>query len=625
MDERRELRLHDYLEVLRRRGVAIAVFALVCGLAAFANEERKSPVYVASAELLFAPDAGASGTQAGDPRDGLSAEVRFANSISTRKRVAETLLRPLSVAVSAATTGDSLLVTARSHDAATAAADANDVAQLLIDVSAARRIEGWTTKRDAVLKLADALVLQREAAAQTDPASVSAIDEQLAGYRAQAAVLQASIESGQAGTLSLLNDAVAPDDPIAPKPGSAAGIGVVAGLLIAIAVAMAMAVMEDTIRERSDLDRASKSNVPFLGQVPRDDRSTRHGPDPTREGPALAEAFRSVRTSIQFLGLRHPLRSIQITSANASEGKTTVACHLAKSLAMAGSNVVLIDADLRRPAVHERFGLANQVGLTQVMLRQLPVESALVDVDDVPGLQVLCTGPLPGNAADFLWVAGSDTSALTLPLIIGRFAASGALVVVDGPPVLPVADAMTISRFVDATVVVVKAGSTSGRSLRRALEQLQQVEAPVIGCIFNAVDQRSAGYRYDYGHRRLERRRGRVSQGADVSSRSAAMPASASSTHFSVPNSVDNGHALVPSHSPPATESPASNGMAVARVTPPRIQLERPRPSDERNGVAPHDPAAALREWPDLERRLRTHLGLDGQQRATPAPPDEDR
>jgi non-specific protein-tyrosine kinase len=205
----------------------------------------------------------------------------------------------------------------------------------------------------------------------------------------------------------------------------------------------------------------------------------------------------SLRTSLQFLGLDRPLKIIQITSASAGEGKTTTIANLGVVLARAGQRVVIVSCDLRVPRVHLFFDQSNEVGFTSVLLGQCPLSAAIQPVAGQPGLVVLPSGPPPPNPAELLSTPRASE-------VLRSIASNCDVVLVDSPPTLPVADARVLSRAVDATLVVARAGKTSRRSLGRAIEVLREVGAPLVGTVLNGLQQRhgdtySIAYGYGYG------------------------------------------------------------------------------------------------------------------------------
>ena len=179
---------------------------------------------------------------------------------------------------------------------------------------------------------------------------------------------------------------------------------------------------------------------------------------------------------------------MQITSAESAEGKTLTAANLAVAFASADRHVAVVGCDLRRPRLHELFGLPNDVGFTSVVLGDVRAFDALQVVSGHPNLAVLAAGPLAPNPSELLGSARAQDA-------ISALADTADLVLIDSPPVLPVSDALVISGFVDATILVASAGSSTRRSIRRALELLRQLDAPVVGTVLNNAEPDSrSGY-----------------------------------------------------------------------------------------------------------------------------------
>ena len=203
-----------------------------------------------------------------------------------------------------------------------------------------------------------------------------------------------------------------------------------------------------------------------------------------------AEAYRALRTSVQFLAVDHPSAVVQFTSPSAKEGKTTTIANLGVALAEAGLRTVLVDADLRRPRLHKFFEIGNAVGFTSVLSGDAPLSRAIQPVAGNPLLAVLPSGPVPHDPSAMLASARAAE-------LLRAVAEECDFVLVDSPPVLPVTDAAIVAGLVEGTVLVVSASFTTRRDTRRAVEQLAQVGAPIIGCVLNSLDL-EAGYGYGY-------------------------------------------------------------------------------------------------------------------------------
>jgi receptor protein-tyrosine kinase len=271
------------------------------------------------------------------------------------------------------------------------------------------------------------------------------------------------------------------------------------GLVLGIGLAFLRDILDDSIKSKDDLEMAAP-NVSVLGLIPT--ITPKLAPNElvavTRPDSAAAEAYRSLRTSIQFMSLERPVRTLQITSPSASEGKTTTAANLAVTLASIGKRVVVVCCDLRRPRIHELFGVSNDVGFTSVLLGEVSLADALQPVKGVNGLLVLASGKPPPNPAELL--AGARATELFKAL-----ADNADIVVVDSPPVLPVTDAAVIANRVDATILVASASSSVRKRFSHALQILGQVDSHVIGAVLNDAPRGAAGYGYGYGYGDEER------------------------------------------------------------------------------------------------------------------------
>jgi capsular exopolysaccharide synthesis family protein len=302
--------------------------------------------------------------------------------------------------------------------------------------------------------------------------------------------VDAALKSGGA---QLVTRASPSSSPVSPRPVRSAIIAGFLGLLLGIGLAVLIDYLDDSVKTKDDLERILPK-VPVIGLIPAvpgwrptDKPRVVSLDEPTS---AAAEAYRTLRTSVQFLALEQPLRSLQVTSPGAEEGKTTTLANLGVALASAGHRVVIVCCDLRRPRVHEFFGLDNSIGFTSILLGSVPLSSAIQPVRRQPGLSILPSGQVPPNPSELL------TSARTLE-VFTSLQAEADIVLVDSPPVLPVTDALVLSGRVDATLVVSVAQVTTKKELARAIELLQQVDAPIVGTVLNGVTAEGA-YGYDY-------------------------------------------------------------------------------------------------------------------------------
>ncbi|MDQ4068158.1 MAG: polysaccharide biosynthesis tyrosine autokinase [Actinomycetota bacterium] len=353
---------------------------------------------------------------------------------------------------------------------------------------------GACSEREALLRSRDTLVNQQ------------------APFRQKLDQLQvdASLKNGGA---QIVTRATVPTEPIRPRPVRSGLLALGAGLILAVCLAFLVEHLDDSIKSKEDLERAAR-DLPVLGLIPTvtvwKNRTEAKVVSQSEPSSPVAEAYRSLRTSINFLGLERSMRVIQITSANASEGKTTTTANLAVALARAGERVVILSCDLRRPRIHDFFELPNGVGFTSVLMGRVPLASALQQVPGEPRLQLLASGPLPPNPSELLSSVRTEQVLKALQ--------SQAVVLIDCPPVLPVTDASVLSSKVDGTLLVATVGATTGKAFGRAVELLRQVGAPLVGTVLNGVPVEGAyGYAYQYYSRESTGKNGRKAESTNGS------------------------------------------------------------------------------------------------------------
>jgi protein-tyrosine kinase len=212
----------------------------------------------------------------------------------------------------------------------------------------------------------------------------------------------------------------------------------------------------------------------------------------THEQPKspVSEAYRTLRTNLGFTNMDQDCRCILISSPNPQDGKSTTASNLAVVLAQAGNNVLLVDCDLRKPVQHKIFGIPNQKGLTNCLLQKLPVEEVAYN-GKVDNLSVLPSGPIPPNPAEIL---NSNQTRRFWQVLLESYD----YVLIDGPPILAVADSSILSNQVDGVILVIRSNITRIDLAKEAKEQLLKANARLIGVVINDFDITSKYYQYYY-------------------------------------------------------------------------------------------------------------------------------
>lgn len=523
------LDLRAYLDVLARRWRVVTVVTLVSVIVALGLSLEQEKQYVATATVLVSQgqsesvimDNATAYLQAVNAVRSLNNEVEALGSGSTREAVAVEypgLLNPDDVVVRVASpNADVVSVSMQASDPLAAAELVTTYIDVAISIRRQQRVDDLATAGREIqtevddLRVRIATIRQPltdvEAALAADPTSselearrerlAQSLDPQLSPLETQLRLYQQQLDSlrvnagiVQSGGSTVLTAAKVPTDPISPKPIQNGILALVVGLLLGVVFAFVRDNLDERLRGTEDLQRAAPG-VPPIAIVP-ETRSQDVGFIALRDDgfSPTAEAFRSLRTSLKFAGLDDPLRVIQVTSALAGEGKTTVVANLAEAFAQGGERVAIACCDLRRPRIHESYGQDLTPGFTDVLLQEQPIDALrLRRVSE--RVFLLPAGSTPPNPSELL---SSERAASVIQALADQFD----VVLIDSPPVLAVTDALVVSRLADATILVVDAHTTKRKVLRQALDRLLQVSAPVTGIVLNRAVSESFRYAYEY-------------------------------------------------------------------------------------------------------------------------------
>lgn len=527
-----DFELRDLLAIVRRHLVPIAVIlAVVLGAMAVLSY-RKTPVYEASVSILVDFDALTSASSPGSASEAartLQNEIELLQGEDVVTAAAEAAGEPIAVSATTGDGSDVIVLSARSTDPEEAAETVNTYAAAYIDVRQGRVLEELQrrqgeleeqiaeiqTEIDETTATIDGLYAQRGGLPADDP-QFAQLSQQITTaenarntatvaqdqLQAEASEIELAIDQArQRGGLELLDEAGVPTSPVSPDHRKDLLVALAAALVVAAAYVFVREQLDDTVRTKEELERLSA--LPVVGVIPRIDgwRNADQSHLETRVAPrsSASEAYRTLLTSLEFIQLDRKIRVLQVTSASPGEGKTTTAANLAVAYADAGRRTLIVCCDLRRPRLHRFFDCPPDPGFTSVLLGQSDLEEAVLPAPGTPGLHVLPAGPMPANPAELL--RGSRASDL-----VRQLRNDHDVVILDSPPVLPVADALLLSRQSDATLVVATAQQTTRRHLRRALEGLRQVDASLVGTVLNAVPP-SEDYGYDVSYYGYDDRR----------------------------------------------------------------------------------------------------------------------
>ncbi|HEY5381566.1 MAG TPA: polysaccharide biosynthesis tyrosine autokinase [Acidobacteriaceae bacterium] len=316
--------------------------------------------------------------------------------------------------------------------------------------------------------------------------------------RLQTARIEAGLESTE---IDIVDRAVPPVLPSLRPRSSMMLVDTLVMLALGLVVAFLLENLDTGIRTVAQIE--SISGLPSLALIPRIRRGAAEGGAQTAVQRSLgvignsmsqfAESFRALRTSLLLSVAGREPKVILLTSATASEGKTTVAMNLACVLAQRDVRVLLVDADLRRPTVHHRFSINGKIGLSSVLTGSTTLEEAVQHVAEVPKLDILVSGPVPPFPTEML---GSDAMHQLLEHCRGIYTH----IVLDSPPLLSITDSVVLSREADAVVLVVRQGKSNKHAVRRARDLLLRSGTKITGTVLNAVDLNSPEYYAYYGY-----------------------------------------------------------------------------------------------------------------------------
>lgn len=333
-------------------------------------------------------------------------------------------------------------------------------------------------------------VLMDISVSDTQPARAAEINDQVVQEFVQRVALLESPSSSQESPvkITVLKPAVAPETATSPNAMRNLLTGAALGLILGLGVALAREILDDAIRTREDIEVTT--DLPLLGHIPFDSGAPDQPLVGLQEYSSRGEAFRTLRTNLQFVVATKQRHSFVLTSSLPGEGKTTTCANLGQALAAIGAKVCLVEGDLRRPKLLEYLGLEGSVGLTDLVIGKVKLDDALQTFGE-HDIAVLGAGRTPPNPSELL---GSGEMEMLIRELERRFD----YVIVDAPPLLPVTDAAVLSRIVGGTLVAVGAEVVTRSNLAGALDTLGAVDASVLGVVLNRSHDVASASRSNY-------------------------------------------------------------------------------------------------------------------------------
>ena len=516
------MELRQYWELLRKWLWLIILTTVVAGAASYIFSIRQTPIYQASTRLLVSQSVSNSASL--QYADILAAErlsSTYAQMLTARPVIESALekagyasLDPRRISISVQPVRDTQLIDLKvEHPNPQVAANiANALPVVFIEFNSAQQTARY---QESKLSLQQQLEQLNKDVRNTEKSIEEVtgegadlegrrtlLEDRLAQYRSSFGNVLAQLESirlaeaNATDTIVIVEPAVPPQFPIRPRVLMNTLLAAIVGGMIGLGAAFLVEYLDDTIKNPDDVGRVT--GLSTLGVIARQKNEGEQGLVAV-ENPRspVAEAYRTIRTSIQFSSIDKPIRSLVVTSAGPSEGKSTTAANLAVVMAQTGKKTVLIDADLRKPTQHKRFGLPNTVGLTGALLLEDEFEGIeyLLTPSGIDNLWAITSGQLPHNPSELL---GSQK----LHQFAERLLQDHDFLIFDSPPALAVTDPAVLGQAMDGVLLVVDSGNTREPALTQTMREMEKVNAHVIGIALNRFKARGdAGYYYYYYNR----------------------------------------------------------------------------------------------------------------------------
>ncbi len=506
--------LQRYWGILRRWLWLLVLVTLVTGALVYIISKRSTPVYQAVTTVLINE---APATRNTDYSSIITSErqAQTYSQLMTKQPVLERVINNLELdldvndlkgMIQVQPVTDTTLIEVRVEDinAQRAADIANALVVEFAESNLALQASRYSSSKENLANQLDDMDAQIQSAndqlaslgkSAEDQADRDRLEANLAQYRQTYANLLQSYEQVRLAEAQSTSNviqaepATASERAVRPRTMTNTLLALVVGLLFSTGLVFLIEAMDDTLKGPDQV--TEQLGLPVLGLIVR--HNTTEGRPVTLGEPRsqVAEAFRSLRTNIQFASVDQPLRTLLITSPTPSEGKSTVAVNLGVVIAQGGKRVALIDADLRRPNVHKLLDLSNVQGLSDLFVQEHVSLDGTLQKTNTADLFVMTSGALPPNPAELL---GSEK----MYEIIRQVKEQTDLLVIDSPPVIAVTDSAVLAPRVDGVLLVFKPGVTHLAAARQAVEQLQRLGANLLGAVLNEVDLK--GSRYYYYH-----------------------------------------------------------------------------------------------------------------------------
>lgn len=523
------MELRQYFMIVWKRWWLIALTTVLAGVAAFTVSRLQTPTYRSTTTLEI--------SSGGDPTENPFTAIRSAEAIATTyvlqiksPAVVEAVIARLGLgmdvervqgmlSVRQVQNSSMVEVSGEHPNPALAQALASTTAEVFIEQQEAQRLSRFgapLAELEAQVATLEASIMEtrgtiagmgrEEDLSPTGRVELARLQTKLSNDQTRLSVLlnsteQFRLQMAKAGDyVSIFSPAKLPQEPFAPQTLRNTALALVVGGMIGVGTAFLLDYLDDTIHTPADAQAALGVNV--LGTMP-DVRESETIGDLAASQPLLpaAEAFRSLRTSLQYASLDTPLRTLLFTSSAQGEGKSFMASNLATAFALTGKRVLLLDTDMRRPRFHRLWDAERAPGLTEALKAfaeagadggdALAAVMDLIQPTQVEGLALLTAGDKVSTPAELL-------NSQTFRSMIAALGEPFDMIVIDSSPILTVTDAAVIANHVDGVVMVTVSGETRLPMAARAIERITSVNGNLMGLVVNRLSERSGGYYYRY-------------------------------------------------------------------------------------------------------------------------------
>lgn len=507
-----EVDLTHYFRLFKAKWWFIVLLGAIFFGVGLAYSLTTEPVYQASAVLLVDSSIGNSNADLSDIRADEVRSQTYAQLITQRSILTETIetlklttgigkLRS-QITVTPIPNTQLIRITVERPNPQSSAVIANTIATTFITQFSEIQSSNYTELQaellsqlqsldETIQETTNAILILQDSQDPNDIAERLNLTSIQAQYRQSYATVLQTYEQSRlsefASTSSIVvsEEAVVPGGPIWPKPQLIFMVSAISGIAVAVFILLIQDYLDDTLKNAETIRKRFDLNI--IGQIGHFG-AAKH-PLVTIEHPRspVAEAFRNIRMNLKYLTVDRKLQTLLITSANESEGKSTVAANLAITLARGGQNTILIDGDMRLPKVKQLFELSNNRGLSELFINSDLDIATITHSTNVSGLTIITSGAPPPNPSELL-----DTKRARE--IFAELVKRADVVVIDSPPLLAVTDAVVMSQYVDGIIMTVRVTKTKGGMLNTALGRLKRVNANLLGVLLVDIDNKAANY-----------------------------------------------------------------------------------------------------------------------------------